>query len=85
MRIDDALKNSPTELMKMGYPSLEEAFAYPNLLAEAIQIFLDRDILCHYLSSCSKPDLVINSTDQVDVTQSELVIHGRCWDARKRS
>ncbi len=78
MREDDKLDNEETELMKMGYPSLEQAFETPKLLADAISIFMDRDILVHYLPYTESYDYIINSTDRIVVDSSGLHIYGRC-------
>src|SRR5689334_4389619 len=43
MRTDDLLDDEPSALMRMGYPTMRDAFAHPDDLREVIRIFMDRE------------------------------------------
>lgn len=83
MREDDLRDEEPSALSRMGYPSLGNAFDSPAELKEVIDIFLDRTILETFLPFSERSEFIINSTDEIQVSRSEVTIRGRCF--RKRT
>lgn len=79
MRVDDRNDEDPSPLLRMGYPTLQDAFAQPNDLAEVIEIFLDRNILEHFVPGTELSEFVINSTDSIHVDQYAVLLRGRCF------
>ena len=83
MRVDDLRDDEPSALMRMGYPTLREAFRWPRELCEVIDIFLDVEILSFFAPFTAESQLVINSTDEVRIDDLGLHIVGRCFRRRQ--
>jgi hypothetical protein len=85
IRRDDELVSDWSQFKGMGYVSLAEAFAFPELLAKAITVYFDRDILETCLPRPNDPQYVINSTDRVSVLPARIILEGRCFVPRRPS
>jgi hypothetical protein len=84
MREDDKLDEQPSALAQMGYcRTLAEAAEHPDhpdLLAEVVRVFCDRELLAHHFPfDEASSQFVINSTDAISVVARSIVIRGRCW------
>lgn len=79
MRVDDIHDDQPSALMRMGYPTLREAFRHPDELREVIRVYLDREILCAFAPYTPRVVYTVNSTDAITVGESSVTIRGRCF------
>jgi hypothetical protein len=83
MKTDDLLDVEPSALRRMSYPSLAGAFCHPIELEEVIRDHLHRDILQIFTPFSASTELIINSTDEIRVTDRGVTLIGRCF--RKRA
>jgi len=79
MRADDRLDETPSALARMGYPTLEGAFAFPASLGEVVETFLAVSVLNAFTPLSSGSMFVMNSVDAVVVDADSLSISGRCF------
>jgi hypothetical protein len=82
MRTDDLLDDEPSALMRMGYPTMRDAFAHPDDLREVIRIFMHREILWTFARFSEQSQYIINSTDAIHVDPNGLRFVGRCFARR---
>jgi hypothetical protein len=82
MRTDDLLDDEPSALMRMGYPTMRDAFAHPDDLREVIRIYMHREILWTFAPFSERSDYIINSTDEIHVAPDGLRFVGRCFARR---
>jgi hypothetical protein len=83
MKVDDLLDGEPSALMRMGYPTLREAFHWPRELREVVEVFLHNEILVAFMPFTDQSDFVINSTDEIHINESGLRLLGRCFRRRR--
>lgn len=79
MRADDEKYGDESDFKALGYADLDEAFDFPEELAEAIDTYFDRDILDVYVTCRERFVYVINSVDNVTVSPDGLLLEGRCF------
>lgn len=83
MREDDLLVDERSAFQRMEYPTLRHAFRHPKELEEVIDTFLHHDILVRFVPFSDRSEFVINSTDEIRVTESGVTLAGRCFRVRR--
>lgn len=79
MKDDDEKFGDDSDFKALGYADLDEAFDFPEALAEALDTYFGREILDVYVTSRERFVYVINSIDRITVSPDGLLLEGRCF------
>ena len=79
IRADDIACNEESEFSRTGYVSLEKMFNHHEELESVISTYLDRDLFEKVLPLRIEQGYIINSTDDVTVSDETVSIKGRTY------
>ena len=79
VRDGDLSADDAPAIVRMGYPTAQEALNYPQELAEALQAFLACDLLEALAPFSSDCEFVLNSVDGISVDEHAITAKGRCF------
>ena len=79
IRADDIACNEKSEFSRTGYVSLEKMFGHHEELESVISTYLDRDLFEKVLPLRIEQGYIINSTDDVTVSDETVSIKGRTY------
>lgn len=82
MREDDKATGDNSPFKRSGYKPLSQMFEHPRELAECIDIWFDRYILDKFIGLKDTFDYVINSTDEIKVTETKVLLSGKCFERK---
>ena len=80
MREDDKATGNNSPFKRSGYKPLSKMFEHPHELAECIDIWFDRFILDKFIGLKDTFDYVINSIDEIKVTENKVLLSGKCFE-----
>ena len=76
---DDKATGGNSPFKRSGYKPLSQMFEHPRELAECIDIWFDRYIFEKFIGLKETFDYVINSTDEIKVTETNVMLSGKCF------
>ncbi len=79
IKADDEACNDSSPFKEMGYVAVDEAFHYPEHLAEAVSTFFDRELYSKVLGGAESAKFIINSTEKIEINNDRINIFGRCF------
>lgn len=79
IRRDDISCNDTSAFSRMNYADISSAFKHPEAFEEAIDTYFDRELFGKTLVQGEAQDFIINSTDNVKVSNAKITIIGRCF------
>jgi len=80
IREDDKVTGDSSPFKRSGYKPLSQMFEHPHELAECIAIWFDRYILDKFIGLKDTFDYVINSTDEIKVADTKVLLSGKCFE-----
>ena len=82
VREDDKTTGDHSPFKRSAYKPLSQMFEHPHELAECIDIWFDRYILDKFIGLKDTFDYVINSTDEIKVTETKVLLSGKCFERK---
>ncbi len=79
IREDDKATGEDSPFKKSGYKPLPQMFDHPDELSECITIWFDIYIFRKFIGYKDTFEYVINSTDEIKVHDSKVLIKGKCF------
>ena len=82
IREDDHATDDNSPFKRTGYKALSQMFEHPHELAECIDIWLDRYVLDKFIGFKNIFNFVINSMDEIKVTETKVILSGKCFERK---
>ena len=82
VREDDKATGDNSPFKRSGYKRLPQMFEHPHELAECIDIWFDRYTLDKFIGLKDTFDYVINSIDEIKVTEMKVLLSGKCFEKK---
>jgi len=80
VREDDKATGEHSPFKRSGYKQLSQMFEHSYELAECIDIWFDRYILDKFIGVKDTFEYVINSVDDIKVTENKVLLSGKCFE-----